>query len=804
MQHGPDTMRIVRFAVRLFRASPGPMALAVLATALGVGVNTAIFSVVRAVLLRPLAYVQPDRLVAIQNSNRSSGQLNYPFSMNADFMNWRAQNHVFADMAAGYIWVPAGMIDGVPERLIAEQVSANYFGLLGVRPALGRDFTAQDDQPGRNDVVILSDGFFARRFGRDPAAIGGKILLDNAPYTIIGVMPAGFLPPVVNQRRSAIEVWRPIGHWDPNDRSTRTLQVIGRLAPGISLAAASAEVLAISRRYSRQYPEDAGWQAETSRLDAAIAGDIARPLWVVLSAAGLLLAIACANIANLLLERAATRRQEFAIRVALGGGPARLFRQVLAEGLLLGGCGGALAVLLALWTRSALASGVHAFISSDAEMSLDWLILAFAVALAIVAGLVFGSIPAFQSARVDLGQVLKGDRGALWAPGRLRNSILIAQVAVSFVLLTGAALLFSSFRNIESVELGYRTDHILISDVRLRRGDKETPANLAFMSELLSRVRTLPNVELAAMAEAMPLSGRDEEHPFSIEGREAPRPEDQQTATINLCTPEYFHLMGIRLLRGRLFDQRDGPKAPAVVILNETLARRYFPNENPIGQRVRAVWGEWATVVGVASDIRQKSSTTMPRPEIYYDYAQHPSPRMSLGLRAAGDPANLFAAIRREMAGMQPSIPLSFARTMDEMIADERAPDRLLTMLVAAFAGLAMLLAAVGIYAVISYSVAERTREIGIRIALGAQPRDVVALIVRQAGSVIGIGLVAGMALALSLGNVLGALLYGIAPHDPAIISGTAALLGVVAFAAMLVPALKAARSDPMVAIRCD
>lgn len=438
-------------------------------------------------------------------------------------------------------------------------------------------------------------------------------------------------------------------------------------------------------------------------------------------------------------------------------------------------------------------------------MSLDWPILAFAVALAIVAGLVFGSIPAFQSARVDFGQVLKGGRGSVaLGQGRARDVILIAQVAVSFVLLTGAALLFSSFRNIESVELGYRTDHILISDVRLRRGDKETPANLAFMSELLSRVRTLPNVELAAMAEATPLSGRDEEHPFLIEGRAAPRPEDQQTTTINLCTPEYFHLMGIRLLRGRPFDQRDGPQAPPVVILNETLAERYFSNEDPIGRRVRTVWDQWVTVVGVARDIRQKSSTTTPRPEIYYVYAQHPRPRMSLLVRATGDPSNLFAAIRRELAGMQPSIPLSFTRTMDEMIADERAPERLLTMLVAAFAGLAIVLAAVGIYAVISYSVAERTREIGIRIALGAQPRDVMALIVRQAGSVTGIGLVAGMALALSFGSVLGALLYGIAPHDPATIAGAAAFLGVVAFAAMLVPALKAARSDPMVAIRCD
>jgi len=477
---------------------------------------------------------------------------------------------------------------------------------------------------------------------------------------------------------------------------------------------------------------------------------------------------------------------------------------VLAEGLLLGGCGGAIAILLALWSRSALAAAVHAFLSSDADMSLDWRILGFAAVLATVAGLVFGSIPAFQSSRVEIGQVLKGGRGTRWAPGRVRDAILIAQVAVSFVLLAGAALLLGSFRNIEAVDLGYRADHVLISDVRLRRGDVETPANLAFMRELLARVKTLAGVESAAMVEAVPLSGRTDEHAFSIEGRTQPRPEDQQTSMVNLCTPEYFHLMGIPLLRGRLFDERDGPASPPVIILNETLAREYFPGEDPIGRRVRAGWDEWATVVGVASDIRQKSSTTTPRPQIYYLYAQHPRPRLSLLVRSAGDPASLFIAIRREMAHMQPSIPLSFTRTLDDMIAGERAPERLLTMLVAAFAGLALLLAAVGIYAVISYSVAERTREMGIRIALGARPGDVVALVVRQAGAVTAAGLLGGVALALVLGSVLRTLLYGIGPHDPGTIAGAAAFLAVVAFAAMLAPALKAARSDPLVAIRYD
>ncbi len=790
-----------RFAIRLFRKSPAPTILAILAAALGIGANTAIFSVIRSVLLRPLPYTQPDRLVAIGNSNRGAGFVQG--SSTGDYLAWREQNQVFSNMAAFAEWVPAGVIDGELERLFGEHVSASFFETLGVRPALGREFTEQEDQLGRNSVVILSDGFWAQRFGRDPAVIGQKILLDNAPYTIVGVMPRGFLPPNINQARRPVQFWRPLAEWDPGNRS-RDIWVIGRLKPGVTIEMARAQMLDLARRLGRIYPEDAGWETDVTRLDIAITGWFARPLWILSAAAALLLLIACANIANLLLERATVRRQEFAIRAALGGGRARLFRQVLAEGVLLSGCGGALAILLALWTERGLTVMTRAFVPGDPAIRLDLPVFAFAALISTLAGLAFGSIPAFQSARVAIGEALKsGSRTTSGRAARVRSVIVMGEVALTFALLTGAALLLNSFRRIQSVDLGFRQDHLLVGDVRLRRGQDESPGNLSFMSELLESVQRLPGVQSAAVAQTPPLSGGGRDQPFLIEGRPALGPGELQTAKTNFCTLEYFRLLEMRLTRGRLFDQHDGPDTPRVIVINQAMARRYFPNEDPIGRRMKLTPPGWQTVVGIVSDMRP-SITGEPAPEVYFPYAQHPLPRMALVVRAYGDPAGLFQAIRGEMSRMHPSVPLARAETMDEAIAQMKAPDRLITLLVACCAGLAIVLAAVGIYAVMSYSVAERTREIGVRIALGARPFDVVALIVRQGGLVAGIGLLAGWALSMMFSRLLRAFLYEVGPHDPATLAAAAGFLAAVAMVAIVVPALKAARCDPVVAIRSE
>jgi putative ABC transport system permease protein len=796
-----DWVQNVRFAIRMFGKSPGPVALAILAAALGIGANTAIFSVIRAVLLRPLGYPQPERLVAIQNSNPRAGIVSNG-SSSGDYLDWREQNRVFTNMAAFSEWVPAVFIDGEPEQLLAEHISASFFGTLGVRPALGRDFTEQDDQLGRNSVVILSDGFWARLFGRDPAVIGKKILLDNAPYTIVGVMPRGFAPPNLNQARRPIELWRPLAEWVHDDRSSRNIWVIARLRPEVTIEMAGAQMTDLAHRLGRLYAEDAGWETRISRLDIAIAGGYARPLWILLGAAGMLLLIACANIANLLLARATVRRQEFAIRAALGAGRARLFQQALTEGLLLSGMGGVLALILAFWTEGVLAVTAKAFVPGGAAIRLDLSVFAFAALVSALAGLAFGSIPAFQSARVDIMGALKsGSRATTWRAARIRSAIVIGEVAITFVLLVAAALLLGSFRRIQSVDPGFREDHMLVGDVRLRRGQDESPANLQYMTELLDRVKRLPGVQSAAVTQAPPLSGIGGEVPFLLEGRPLPRPEELQSTMINFCTPEYFHLLGMRLTRGRLFDSHDGPDTPPVIVINQAMASRYFPDEDPIGRRMKLTPTEWQTVVGIVADVRQ-AITAEPAPLVYFPYAQHPLPRMDLVVRASADPAGLVSAIRREMSRLHPNVPLARAHTLDETVAAIRAPGRLIMLLVACFAGLAMLLAAVGIYAVISYSVAERTREMGVRIALGARPLDVVALIVRQGGLVAGVGLLAGLALSMIFGQTLQALLYGIGTHDPATIAGVAGFLAVVAFVATLVPALRAARCDPMLAIR--
>jgi putative ABC transport system permease protein len=794
----------VRFAVRTFRKNPGPIVLAILAAALGIGANTAIFSVIRGVLLRPLPYLEPDRLVVIRDSNPAAGTF-HENSSSANFLDWRDQNQVFASMAAYADWVPAALIDGEPEQLMAEHISANFFATLGVRPTIGRDFTEQEDQLGRNDVVILSDGFWARRYGRDRAVLGQKIVLDNAPYTIVGVMPARFVSPNIGQRRRPVELWRPLAEWTHEDRSARYMRVIARLKPGVPLDVARARMADLSRRLGRIYPEDAGWETDTHRLDDEIAGGAGRPLWTLMAAFGLLLMIACANIANLLLARATTRHQEFAIRSALGGRRSRLFRQVLTEALMLSGCGSVLAVLFAFWARGLLVAMADAFLGRAPAIRLDLPVFVFAAAVSALAGLAFGSIPAFQSASADISQTLKASvRTTTPRTTRIRAALMIVEFAVALVLLTGAGLLLNSFRRMQSLDLGFRQDHVLVGDIRLRRGRQEIPSSLAYMTELLDRVKLLPGVESAAVVEGPPLWGGSGEDSFTIEGRPPLRANELQSTTVNFCTPEYFHLLELRLIRGRLFDQHDGPASPPVVVIDETMARRYFPNEYPIGKRLKLAPPEWQTVVGIVADVRQTSIIDDPVPQVYFPYAQHPLSRMRLLVRSAGDPAGLVGPIRREMSRMHPLVPLAKAGPLDETVSAWRAPGWFMLLLLASCAGLAVVLAAVGIYAVMSYTIAERTREIGVRIALGARPFNIVALIVRQGGLVTAIGLAAGLTLSLIFGHVLQAFLYGITPHDPVTLIGSAVFLAAIALAAMLVPALKATRLDPIAAIRCE
>lgn len=706
-------------------------------------------------------------------------------------------------MAVYSYWVPAMLIDGAPEQLLAEHASASFFDTLGIRPALGRSFTDQDDQPGRNDVVILSDGFWASRFARDPAVIGTKILLDNAPYTIVGIMPPGFVPPNIDHGRRPVSLWRPLAEREAENRSARYVRVIARLKPGINLDLARAQMNDLARRLGGLYKEDAGLETQIDHLDVAITGGFARTLWTLLAAAGLLLLIACANIASLLLARTTARRQEFATRAALGCGRARLFRQVLTESLLLSACGGVLAILLAFWAKDVLAVAAKTFLPGSPATRLDLNVYLFAGLISVLVGLALGSIQAFHAALTDIGEDLARTRHTTTRQAaRIRSALMIGELAVTLVLLTGAWLLLSSLRQVQSLDLGFRAEHVLIGDVRMRRGQTEDPANLLFMTELVDRVKRLPGVQSAAVADAPPLSGRGDEQPFLIEGRTAVEPADQRAA-INTCTPEYFHLLEMRLIRGRLFGSHDGLNTPQVVLVNQAFARMYFRDDTPIGRRIKLITSlEWQTIIGIIADVRQTSITAEPIPQIYFPYAQHPLSRMALVVRASGDPAALSGAIRREMSHMHPNVPLAGAQTIDDLVSDVLAPRRFSTLLLASYAALAILLAVVGVYAVTSYSIAERTREIGVRIALGARPRDVVSLIVRERSLIAGVGLSAGLILSLIFGRVLQTLLYGVTAHDPGTLSAAAVLLAAVVLSAIVIPAAKAARLDPVVALR--
>jgi putative ABC transport system permease protein len=583
------------------------------------------------------------------------------------------------------------------------------------------------------------------------------------------------------------------------------MRVIARLKPGVTLDVAHARMVDLSRRLGRIYVEDAGWETETHRLDDEIAGGAGRPLWTLMAAFGLLLMIACANIANLLLARATTRHQEFAIRSALGGRRSCLFRQVLTEALLLSGCGSVLAVLFAFWARGLLAAMADAFLGRAPAIRLDLPVFVFAAAVSALTGLAFGSIPAFQSAAADISQALKASvRTTTPRSTRIRAALMVGEFAIALVLLTGAGLLLNSFRRIQSLDLGFREDHLLVGDVRLRRGGDENPSNLAYMTELVDRVKRLPGVQSAAVVQGPPLWGGGGDDSFMIEGRPPLRANELQTTTVNFCTPEYFHLVEMRLIRGRLFDQHDAPASPPVIVISKTMARRYFPNEDPLGKRMKLTPPEWQIIVGIVADVRQTSIIDEPAPQVYFPYAQHPLPRMRLLVRSAGDPAGLVGPIRREMSRMDPLVPLAKAAPLDATVSAWIAPSRFMLLLLACCAGLAVLLAAVGIYAVMSYTIAERTREIGLRIALGARPFNIVALIMRQGGLVTAIGLSAGLTLSLVFGHVLQAFLYRTTPHDPVTLIGAAVLLAAIALAAMLVPALKATRLDPIVAIRCE
>jgi len=802
-----------RYGVRMLRRSPGFTAVAIVTLALGIGANTAIFSVVDAVLLRPLPFHDPDRLVMVwEDATHVGFPRNTPAP--ANYLDWKAQNHTFDDLAALRSRSFNLTGEGDPEQLDARAVTANMFPLLGVKPALGRTFLEAEDQPGAPNVAVVSYGLWQRRFGGEAALVGRPIHLNGEKYVVVGVMPAGFQFP-----EKGTDVWTPMA-FTGEERAARNshyLRVVGRLKPGVSLERAQVDMDTIARRLQQDYPRsntNVGALVITLR-EQMVGREIQSGLIVLLAAVGCVLLIASANVANLLLARAAGRRREIAVRAALGAGKARLARQLLTEGLALAALGGVAGVLLAGWSFDFLSGLVPGPLAGAAAVGLNGKVLGFTALASLLAAVFFGVAPVLQAGRVDLREALQegGGRGA--AGARLRGPLallVISEVALAMVLLIGAGLLLQTFARLRGIDPGFRAGNLLTMTTALPRTKYAgLPQRAAFYEQVLARVRSLPGVASAGFVSFLPLTQRGGTQGFVIEGRPEPPPGEVVETNFRIVTPDYLRTMGIPLRHGRHLEDRDDAETLPVVVVNEAMARRHWPGENALGKRFRLGGNEsespWLIIVGVAGDVRQMGLEVPGRAEMYVPYRQVApflfAPR-DLAIRTAGDPLSLAAAVRREIWAVDKEQPVSRVRTMEEILEIEVSQRRFQTSLLTVFAALALLLAALGIYGVLAYGVTQRTGEIGVRLALGAGQSQVVRLVVGQGLQLAGLGVLLGLAASFAVTRLLDKLLFGVIPTDLGTFAAvTFGLLAIAALASYL-PAQRAARVDPMTALRAQ
>ncbi|HEX8184768.1 MAG TPA: ABC transporter permease [Blastocatellia bacterium] len=794
----------LRFGIRTLLKNRGFTAVAVIALALGIGANTAIFSVVNAVLLRPLPYQDAGQIMTVMYEGRM------PVAP-ADYFDWKEQNRVFEHMAAAQYWQPNLTGEDRPEQLWALQLSAEMFDLLGVKPALGRTFLSNEDRPGNERVVVLSHRLWQRRFGGDPAIVGGAITLDGASYEVIGVMPPAFR--FAPFWATKAELWVPLNLAPrANDRRGSSLRVFARLKPGISREQAQSEMTAINLRLEQQYPESKkNLSLMVDPLQEAVVGNIRPALLILLGAVSFVLLIACANVANLLMARATTRQKEIAIRTALGAGRWRLVRQLLTESILLSLTGGALGLLLALWGVKALVALSPANLPRVESISLDSSVLYFTLAVSLLTGLIFGLAPALQSSRLDLNESLKeGGRGSTEGArrNRVRRLLVVAEMALALVLLIGGGLMIRSFARVQAIDPGFNPHNVLTFVVSLAGSQHSTrPQRLAFFDQLLNRIEALPSVESASAINHLPLAGDIWGLGFTIEGRPVPPPEERLAAVYRIVRPGYFKTMGAAIIKGRDFSERDRNDSPAVVIINESLARRHWPGEDPLGKRMVVTDGDDRPreIVGIVKDLKQSDWTAEPKPEMYLPHLQSAEPRyMTLVVRSASDPMTLVAAAQSEVWAIDKNLPVSQVMSMEQVISDSIEQQRFNMLLLGIFAALAMALAAIGVYGVMSYSVTQRTHEIGIRMALGAKRGDVLWMIVKQGVIITAIGVCLGLAGAFVLTRLMSSLLYGVSATDPVTFVVIPLVLTGVALGASFVPALKAAKVDPMIALRYE
>ena len=801
----------LRYALRQVRKSPGFAAVAILTLALGIGANTTMFSVINGVLLQPLPYKDPSRLVLISERTARFPRLSASYQ---NFADWRSQSKSFEAVGAVRNFQMTLTGAGDPERMPAQMATANLFDMLGVKPSLGRAIVANDDRAGAAGVAVISDALWQRRFSSSSQVLGQAVTLDNKPYVIVGVLPPGFQ--VLQQKPDIMVAMEPWAATLPDDRSWHPgILTVARLKPGVSLEQARAEMSTIAKRLYVQYPQsNIATDAVVNRMQEQMVQNVRPALLTLLGAVGFVLLIACANVANLLLARATARQREMAVRSAMGASRWRIIRQLLTESIIISFIGAALGLFLAAISIRPLLGLGGANIPNADRVHVDLWVLLFTTVMALFAGIVFGIAPALHMGRADLRSSLnETDRGGVSRGARrLRGALVISEVAVTVLLLVGAGLLIRSFNRLSTVSPGFTTDHILIADIPVAASAYPPAQRMAFFDSVIERAAALPGVRSAGAASELPVSVAGSIIHFNIQGRPPKSSEEWIMANYRNVSPGYFNTLGMRLIQGRLFTDADRESAPAVVVINETMARTFFPGESPLGKHMQIGSDPdpnipWMEVVGIVADVKQSLATDAPT-EMYVPFRQGnqvlPVLGLSVVLRTEGDPLALSNALRNAVHEINPNQPLVKVRSMEQNISATIAEPRFRTFLLTVFAAIALIIASVGIYGVMAYSVTQRTREIGVRMALGSTPARIFRLVVGDGMRMALLGVVAGVVASVILNRYLASLLFQIGANDPATLAGVSALLVAVALFACYIPARRATRVQVAEVLRQD